>query len=444
MTKVTLANVGSLIDSTTAANTINSNSAAVVAAIENTLSRDGTSPNTMGASIDMSSNRILNLPKPLNSAEPLRLIDAAVLNGGGTISPQVMPAGGASGQVLTKTNNGDYNTNWQTPSFTLGVGQVTSTNIAANTVVNGNLAQVPAVTLKGNSGNSTADPQDFTISGLPAMSGPDTVNDYMLIWDHTAGIFKKINTTSISTALVAGVASVDGKLGAFTTANGLETSGSNAIQLTTARRTLPTQQRFTSGTSATYTTPTNCLYIRVRMVGGGGCSGGAGSIVTGTQGGTTSFGSFTAIGGNGGTRAGSVAGGQGGQGGTGGTGTALRVKGQSGDDGGDFPSNGLVGIFMPGPAGGSSAFFGGGASRGFGVSFGNFPVPNTGGGGGGFAAQPNAGSPGGGGGGEYVEFTIPSPLSSYTYTVGVGGTNAGSSNSVSGAAGCIIVDEFYN
>lgn len=73
--KVTLANVGDITQTTTAANTINSNSAAIVAAMDNTLSRDGTTPNQMGANLDMNSNHILNLPTPASDTEPARLSD---------------------------------------------------------------------------------------------------------------------------------------------------------------------------------------------------------------------------------------------------------------------------------------------------------------------------------------------------------------------------------
>lgn len=55
--------------------TINNNFAAVETAMEKTLSRDGTSPNTMEASLDMNSNRIINLPEPVSDHEPARLVD---------------------------------------------------------------------------------------------------------------------------------------------------------------------------------------------------------------------------------------------------------------------------------------------------------------------------------------------------------------------------------
>lgn len=75
MSKLTLSHVGSLIDATTAATTINANSDAIELAVENTLSRDGSSPNQMESNIDMNSNRILNLPDPVNASEPVRLED---------------------------------------------------------------------------------------------------------------------------------------------------------------------------------------------------------------------------------------------------------------------------------------------------------------------------------------------------------------------------------
>jgi hypothetical protein len=58
MPKVTLNEVQ---DGNSMAVGINANSEAIEAAIEKTLSRDGTSPNAMEAALDMNSNRILNL-----------------------------------------------------------------------------------------------------------------------------------------------------------------------------------------------------------------------------------------------------------------------------------------------------------------------------------------------------------------------------------------------
>ncbi len=79
--KLTLNDLASLANEASAIASINSNSAAIETALENTLSRDGTSPNQMGASLDMNSNRILNLPEPQDDTEPLRLSDYYQLQG---------------------------------------------------------------------------------------------------------------------------------------------------------------------------------------------------------------------------------------------------------------------------------------------------------------------------------------------------------------------------
>lgn len=82
MAKLTLTDLSSLTNQTTAINQLNNNFTAIEQAIEKTLSRDGTSPNTMTASLDMNNQRILNLPKPVNPSEPARYGDlTGVLEG---------------------------------------------------------------------------------------------------------------------------------------------------------------------------------------------------------------------------------------------------------------------------------------------------------------------------------------------------------------------------
>jgi hypothetical protein len=77
--KVILDDLSSLQNETTATNLINTNSRRLETAMEKTLSRDGTTPNTMAANIDMNSNRILNLPEPTTDTEPVRSIDVDFL-----------------------------------------------------------------------------------------------------------------------------------------------------------------------------------------------------------------------------------------------------------------------------------------------------------------------------------------------------------------------------
>lgn len=70
MAKLTLLDVSSGYGATTQ---INANSDATAAAIENTLSRDGTGPNQMEADLDMNSNRIINLQDAISNSEPVTL-----------------------------------------------------------------------------------------------------------------------------------------------------------------------------------------------------------------------------------------------------------------------------------------------------------------------------------------------------------------------------------
>lgn len=75
MAKLTLSDLSNALNDNSTINTINSNNEAIEIAMEKTLSRDGTSPNTMSANLDMNSNRIVNLPTPINNTEPVRLVD---------------------------------------------------------------------------------------------------------------------------------------------------------------------------------------------------------------------------------------------------------------------------------------------------------------------------------------------------------------------------------
>src|SRR5437868_15030763 len=110
MSKITLTDLANLQNENTAVNAINTNNAILETASDNTLSRDGTAPNTMGANFDMNSHQILNLPAPATANSPLRLQDLQTFIGGGTIS--TIPAGGLKRQVLTKNSTTDYDTAW--------------------------------------------------------------------------------------------------------------------------------------------------------------------------------------------------------------------------------------------------------------------------------------------------------------------------------------------
>jgi hypothetical protein len=122
MSKITLTNLVNLQNETTAVNAINTNNNVLSLAIDNTLSRDGTSPNQMQANIDMNTNRIINLPIPVSQQEPLRLADVtqvtqfqnsvnlAAALAAGTASASAA-AGSASAASTSATNSATSATN---------------------------------------------------------------------------------------------------------------------------------------------------------------------------------------------------------------------------------------------------------------------------------------------------------------------------------------------
>lgn len=74
MAKLTISNLTTLGPGS-AVTTINSNNDAIEAAMEKTLSRDGTSPNSMESNLDMNSYRIENLVAAVSDTEPVRLAE---------------------------------------------------------------------------------------------------------------------------------------------------------------------------------------------------------------------------------------------------------------------------------------------------------------------------------------------------------------------------------
>lgn len=199
MAKITLTDLANLEQKQSVVTAINNNNAAIETAIENTLSRDGSTPNNMESDIDMDSNRILNLPIALNGSEPVRKqeFDAAVLGQlPGTdfafssetqsTSPTtgaVTTAGGLGvaknlnvGGNLGVTGSIDFNGNlneWSFPAVTATViGRDTTDTVTnktinlANNTVTGTIAQF----------NTALSDFDFaTLTGLEALTGK-TIN----------------------------------------------------------------------------------------------------------------------------------------------------------------------------------------------------------------------------------------------------------------------------
>lgn len=193
MAKVTLTDVTSGYN---VAGPINDNNEAIAAAVENTLSRDGTSPNEMEANLDMGDFKIINLGAPINDNDAVRLVDlAAVVAGGGVvISPTVAWATGITGIPATVTDIGnlvDPNVDrlvfWDDSGghlvyLTLGTGlSITGTTISstAASVAYAGITGLPAY-----------------ITSLGLLVDPNA--DRLIFWDDSAG---NIAQATISTGL---------------------------------------------------------------------------------------------------------------------------------------------------------------------------------------------------------------------------------------------------
>jgi len=255
----------------------------------------------------------------------------------------------------------------------------------------------------------------FTVTSANATSGATYTNN--------SNTYTVVGTISSGTVLFCTGTSAPTSSGTLTKASG---TGDATITFS-ATQALATYTRPTGPTPA---------YLRVRMAGGGG--GGGDSASNGVSGLQSVFGTNMLLAGGG-----SNGGNGGDHGGAGGTATVigltnyLTVAGTTGYGGGETNSGNTAG----GP-GGSTPFFGGGGSVG--PAWQGFAgTANTGsGGGGGYRSN---GYPGGGGGsGAYIEAIIPSPASTYYYSIGTGGAGAsGGSGGGAGADGIIIVEEIY-
>lgn len=158
--KITLTDLANLQNETTAVNAINDNNAVLETAIDNTLSRDGTTPNTMGSTLDMNSNRIINLPTAVSTVEPVTLAQmtaALVANGNINTGLTGVPVSAAMQPVVNSSTIAAAQTLLKIPTpyvdATLfgvvadGVTDDSAALQAAVTAAAGKMVQLPAGTI---------------------------------------------------------------------------------------------------------------------------------------------------------------------------------------------------------------------------------------------------------------------------------------------------------
>lgn len=116
--------LASLENQTSAIQTINDNADKIEAAFDNTLSRDGSGPNHMEASLDMNGHRILNHPAPANNTDLVRwgdLSSLTVIVDGVFIPPQA----GNPYKIFSTTGSELI---WASPSEIPGLGDMEGAN----------------------------------------------------------------------------------------------------------------------------------------------------------------------------------------------------------------------------------------------------------------------------------------------------------------------------
>src|SRR6266853_1705938 len=127
---ITLNNVATFQNDTTAVNVVNNNNAAITTAFVDVLSRSGVSPNPMLSTLDMNNNQIVNLPFPTTLNSPARLADVTNAQNISIISATT----GTSGHVVPFL---DGTNTWSAPQTfnAFGIGTTTGLTLGVSTGV---------------------------------------------------------------------------------------------------------------------------------------------------------------------------------------------------------------------------------------------------------------------------------------------------------------------
>lgn len=189
MPKITLNDLTNLQNEQTAVAQINANNTAIEVAMENTLSRDGATPNTMGSNLDMNSNRILNLAAAVSGTEPIRkaefdaatgnlsdlqgLVDAADASADAAALSALAAAASAQAaqdaldDVLEGSVADNAITNAKMADNSVGTAELIDAN-----VTNAKLASMSEARVKGRAASAgTGAPTDLSITQVLDMQG---------------------------------------------------------------------------------------------------------------------------------------------------------------------------------------------------------------------------------------------------------------------------------
>lgn len=437
---------------------INANFSAIETAFANTVSRDGSSPNTMTADLDMNSNQLLNLATPTSNTHAATKLYVDNNTGAASVAAAAASASAAASSATSAS------TSATAAASSASSASSSATAAAASAVDAANSAALAAFGDFDDLTETVAATGDYLLFSDVDDSGnnkKDTISDILGLVSVAAG---NIQSNAVTTAKIADSNVTKAKIENLTdyTVLGNVSGGAAAPAEVTildeddlnsdSATALATQQSikayidnnsstgallgvqaFTS--SGTYTPTAGTNQVLVIVTGGGG--GGSGNGGAGGTGGTSSFGSFcTATGGSGGAAVSSGSDQNGADGGAGSGGT-LNLPGGPGGTGFSIGSGSTRAV---GGQGGASYWGGGGRQDLNGSGSANATVYGAGGGGTTITSDPSATGAGGGAGGTAIEWITSGLGATETVTVGAAGT-AGS-GAGAGAAGVVLVYEY--
>lgn len=247
MSKLVLQDVANLQNESTVVTALASNNNVTEIALENTLSRDGTSPNQMLSNLDMNNYRVLNLPNAINDQEPTtygQFTDAITAIGSGAVIDAPYVTLGNNPNLLSERvlTAGTYTSLTDSgPNGTIKV-DVSDPELVALANTNSAADQVPYFTGIGTATTSTLSSYGRTlIDDADAATARATLGSVIgtnvEAWDADLDAVAGLATTGLISRTGAGTAStrtITGTANEITSTNGDGVAGNPTVSLPSA------------------------------------------------------------------------------------------------------------------------------------------------------------------------------------------------------------------
>jgi hypothetical protein len=182
------------------------------------------------------------------------------------------------------------------PTATAITGDISLSNagvtaIGSGVIVNADVNASAAIAYSKLSLGTSIVNADVAAAAAIARTKLASGTNYRVLANNSSGVMSENAALTANNVVTADANGQLTGVAPGTSGNLLTSNGTTWASTAPAASTIPTVQKFTSG-SGTYTTPANVRWIRVRMVGGGGggAGGGTGAGSAAGAGGNTTFG----------------------------------------------------------------------------------------------------------------------------------------------------------